>query len=88
MTNLVKSKDAGILDARTGFVLHANAQHKDLQHIRSILDGWRFEDQIRRTARGRWTGSGKDSWEERDGMVAAPNADIAISRGEAGENAS
>ena len=81
----MKSKDAGILDARTGFVLHAHAQHKDLQHIRSIFDRKRFEDQIRSTAKGRWTGNGKDNWEEMDGIVAAPDADIATSRGEGGE---
>jgi hypothetical protein len=73
-----------MLDGRMG-LMRVNVQHKDLRHIRSIFAKRRFEDQIRSTARGRCMGSGKDSWEERDGIVAMLDADIAISRGEGGE---
>jgi hypothetical protein len=76
-----------MLDGRMG-LMRVNVQHKDLRHIRSIFAKRRFEDQIRSTARGRWTRSGKDSWEATDGIGAALDADIAISRGEAGETTS
>jgi hypothetical protein len=88
MENLVRSKRRWNAGWEDKSYARENVQHKDLQHIRSIFGRRGFEDQIRRTARRRWTRSGKDSWEARDGIGAALDADIAISRGEAGETTS